>query len=301
MKFKKTVSILTALLIMSSFALPVCADWETDRNGTYYTDDSGKKVTGLEEIDGETYYFDRKGVMQTGWQTIRRKYTAYFRKNGAMVKGKAKINGKLYYFNEKGYLVTGYAIIDGKIYDCGNDGIISSPLKNTLVDIDGRLYYAGANGTPASGLCKTADGNYFYFGSKGYSVSTTVTQDGYTYELDKKLGLISKKEAPADASKINVKVDAYSDAATDLNSFRCHNNTDGTKFFYSGWIKNTAAHNGCSVRVDMELYDKDGELISTEKMVTTPILKVSDEYKFDSYVSVDEPVYKIKFKVTRIR
>lgn len=302
MNIKKTAAaVILAAGVLSLPALEAGADWETDKNGTYYTDENGSKVRGLEEIDGETYYFDSKGYMQTGWQKVRRKYTCYFRKNGTMVKGKAKIKGEIYYFDSKGHLVTGIAVIGGKIYDCGDDGVMGSPLKNRLVEINGKLYYAGSDGAPAKGMRKTDDGNYYYFGNNGYSVSTTVEQNGYIYEFDEELGLVSQTSAPVDASKINVNVGVYSDTATNLNTFRCHNNSDGTKFFYSGWIKNVASKNAVLISVDMELYDKDGELITTKRdAIVTTWLGMGEEYKINDNFSITEPVYKIKFIVSRL-
>lgn len=301
MNVKKTAaSLFLAAILLSLPAIEAGADWENDKNGTYYTDEDGSKVRGLEEIDGETYYFDSKGYMQTGWQKIRRKYTCYFRKNGTMVKGKAKIKGKIYYFDSKGHLVTGIAIINGKIYDCGDNGVMGSPLKNRLVEINNKLYYAGSDGTPVKGMQQTDDGNYYYFGSNGYSVSTTVKQDGYTYEFDKDYGLISQTSAPADASKINVNVGGYSDTATKLNTFRCHNNSDGTRFYYSGWIKNVASQSSVKISVDMKLYNKDGELITTKRdAIVTTWLDIGEEYKINDYFSISEPVYKVEFEITR--
>lgn len=297
---KKAAAVILAASVLTLPALEVGADWEKDKNGTYYTDEDGNKVRGLEEIDGETYYFDSKGYMQTGWQKIRRKYTCYFRKNGTMIKGRAKIGKKSYFFDDKGHLVTGIAIVNGKIYDCGDDGVLGSPLKNELVEINNRLYYAGSDGTPAKGIRETDDG-YYYFGKDGYSISTTVKQNGYTYEFDKDEGLISQTSAPEDYSKINVNVGVYSDTATNLNTFRCHNNSDGTKFFYSGWIKNVASKNSVKITVDMELYNKNDELITTKRdAIVTTWLGMGKEYKINGNFSISEPVYKIKFNVSRV-
>ncbi|MGN0693215.1 MAG: N-acetylmuramoyl-L-alanine amidase family protein, partial [Oscillospiraceae bacterium] len=116
-KYIRSAAALAAVVLsFNAAALCTSAEFVTENGSTYYLDDSGDKVTGLEEIDGKTYYFDRKGVMQTGWQTIRRKYTCYFRKNGSMVTGRAKIGGKSYYFNEKGYMQTGNVIIGKEIF-----------------------------------------------------------------------------------------------------------------------------------------------------------------------------------------
>ena len=68
--------------------------WKVKNKKVFYMV-SGKKQTGLNEIDGKIYYFDTKGVQRTGWQKIGKKY--YFfkianEKSGYMVKSK-RVNG----------------------------------------------------------------------------------------------------------------------------------------------------------------------------------------------------------------
>ena len=55
----------------------------------------------LTDTDGHRYYFNDKGVMQTGW---------------------LELDGKRYYLNADGVLQTGDVTIDGKIYHFGADG-----------------------------------------------------------------------------------------------------------------------------------------------------------------------------------
>ncbi|MCI9489395.1 MAG: hypothetical protein HFG97_05190 [Dorea sp.] len=68
--------------------------WVTKRKQVYYYK-SGKKTTGLKEINGKYYYFDKKGVQHTGWQKIKGNYY-FFRvangKKGFMAKS-TKVNG----------------------------------------------------------------------------------------------------------------------------------------------------------------------------------------------------------------
>lgn len=68
----------------------------TKKNGYDYCYVNGKKQkNGIFEIDGKSYYFDKKGRQRTGWRKIKKKI--YFFKNsrgkkGYMVKGK-KVDG----------------------------------------------------------------------------------------------------------------------------------------------------------------------------------------------------------------
>ena len=60
------------------------AHWdETDGLKSYYEDG---KVTGLKEIDGNEYYFDEEGIMQTGWQKFDDGYYCFDRLTGELAK-----------------------------------------------------------------------------------------------------------------------------------------------------------------------------------------------------------------------
>lgn len=298
-KYRRTAAAMAAVILsVNTFALCASAEFVTENGSTYYLDESGDKVTGLEEIDGKTYYFDRKGVMQTGWQTIRRKYTCYFRKDGSMVTGRAKIGGKSYYFNEKGYMQTGSVIIGNEIFLYGEDGALKKQYKNALVEVGGKKYCVGSDGKMKTGLQKVGD-NYYYFCEKGYAVSTEAEKDGYIYTLDADTGLVSMTEKPQDPSSIKIKVGPYTDSGTTLLAFKANNSSDGKRLYYSGYIRNDADYNGCRVTLAIEMYNKDGELIDRKTIARTPRLSTGDEYKFDDFCSISEPVYSIKFIVTR--
>ena len=67
---------------------------------------TGEKVTGLQEVDGELYYFDANGIMQTGW---------------------IEVAGNTYYFtNEDGRAYRNTTqVIDGEEYVFSMEGIAS--------------------------------------------------------------------------------------------------------------------------------------------------------------------------------
>lgn len=73
---------------------PVDSNWYFMVNGEGYKG-------WLTDTDGHRYYFNDKGVMQTGW---------------------LELDGKRYYLNADGVLQTGDVTIDGKIYHFGADG-----------------------------------------------------------------------------------------------------------------------------------------------------------------------------------
>lgn len=68
----------------------------------YYTK-KGVIQTGLQTVKGKTYYFTAKGPAATGWKTVKgKKY--YFGSNGTAATGKQTIGGKTYQFSKKGAL-----------------------------------------------------------------------------------------------------------------------------------------------------------------------------------------------------
>lgn len=68
--------------------------WISKNQKTYYMLD-GKKLRGLQKIDGKNYYFDLKGVQRTGWQKIDGNYYFFRIANGKIgyMKKSEMING----------------------------------------------------------------------------------------------------------------------------------------------------------------------------------------------------------------
>lgn len=135
MKNTKLAAVFCASVIsLSSAALlteSVSAEW-IEKDKTYsYTDKSGKKVTGWQEIDGGKYYFDKSGVAQTGFQKIDGK-TYYFlaSKKGKMATGWATVGGSRYYFGKDGVMRTGKKKISGQTYEFDKDGKMISSLMS---------------------------------------------------------------------------------------------------------------------------------------------------------------------------
>ncbi len=117
----------------------------------YYFEESksaGYAYTGGWKKFGKNYrYFDKKGVMKTGWLTVGSKKYYLNKKSGYRTLGLKKISGKYYYFVEKnsagyvykgwkkfgskksyfdskGYMVTGTKKIGGKKYKFNKNGYL---------------------------------------------------------------------------------------------------------------------------------------------------------------------------------
>lgn len=132
-KFKKAISLITsAALAVSAVCMTAPsanAVWTRSSSGYSYRDDeTGKKLTGWQTIDGHLYCFNKDGYSLTG---------------------RNRVNGKTYYFNgeKRGRVVTGWAKIKGRQYYFGTDGV----MRTGWVKINGNTYYFGSNGVMLAG------------------------------------------------------------------------------------------------------------------------------------------------------
>ena len=138
----------TLLMILMSLALPagagslplsaLAAETETmevpREEGIVYTDGP----TGFRLVDGKTYYYVNN-QMQTGWRTLGGKryyFTTGAKNHGVMKTGKRRLGGKWYY--------------------------LDPDLRTGLFQIEGKGYYADANGVLQSGW-RTVGGKKYYF------------------------------------------------------------------------------------------------------------------------------------------
>lgn len=99
--------------------------WLKLDNKLYYLnpDDNNARATGLLTIQSRnTYYFNKKGVLQTGLIKTG-SGTMYANNNGVLQKGWVTVGGKKYYFDTKSYFAyTGRHTIGGKTYNFNSDG-----------------------------------------------------------------------------------------------------------------------------------------------------------------------------------
>ncbi len=169
--------------------------WKNEGGKQYYYR-NGKPVTGKHLIGQQTYYFDSKGVMQTGWQTVDGK-RCYFYSSGSMVTGTAVINGttytfeadggltgwllenKKYYYYKGGVKKTGWQYIGEQWYYFNGNGEMQTGLQT----IGGQKYYFYPSGNMVTGWV-TLSGKKYYFYSSGSAAVGKVTINGTTYEFD---------------------------------------------------------------------------------------------------------------------
>lgn len=139
--------------------------WESTAGGKRYNDANGHAVTGIREIDGKYYYFDKNGLMKTScWYTYSDGKRSYFSKNGDAFTGWHTIGGYKFYFSKTtAKALKGANQLDGSWYYFDSKGhMLTSALKSCT---DGHKRYYGEDGRAITGW-KTIDGNKYYFSTK---------------------------------------------------------------------------------------------------------------------------------------
>lgn len=136
-KFNKKLSIAlcTAFIAASMAAVPVYADFEETENGYVYTLEDGSYATGWKTINKSKYYFDKNGIMKTGWVKFKSGKKYYFRSNGAMATGKLKIKGIIYDFGKDGILKDSTEDSSSKSASTSKKTVTRSELESELNDL----------------------------------------------------------------------------------------------------------------------------------------------------------------------
>lgn len=164
---KAAALFLAAAAVLSAAGSCFAAEWKETDSGMSYIDDSGKAVTGLQEIDGETYYFNSKGIMKTGWLSTKSGKKCYFNSDGTMRTGWLRTRNAKYYFSKKGIMCTGSVKIGGSYYFFGEDGKMLTGWQ----EVDGEDYYYCTNGKRAVSKTVNIDGERIKFDKNGRTVS----------------------------------------------------------------------------------------------------------------------------------
>lgn len=304
-KFKiKSIVIMPILLIlicMNCMSLSVSADWEKKDGKTYYTDESGEKVTGWQTIGDKKYYFSSDGTMRTGWIKMKSGKKYYLKKDGSMVTGWAKIKNLKYYFDKNGVMATGNKKLGQKIYDFADDGVLIGQYKDCFVELDNKYYSVDKDGnfeknTVSKFVFPDGSERIYYIGKNGYAISTEKEIDGITYVFDKKNGVIdsyTKIKLGWDYDKIskNKKIirsntPIEGELSFDSLDAKCRIGTLYYEVEITGIVENRMTiPMGMSLYADF--YDEEGYLIENVQICYIKSINKNEDYKIDKTFYLD--------------
>lgn len=138
--------------------------WTEGANGFYYLRSNGTLVTGWFSMEGQRYYLTLEGAV-TGIREVDGA-TYVFDKTGRLTTGWADLgDGSKAYGDLNCHPVTGWQTVDGNRFHFGADGLLSTG----WTQIDGFSYYFMEDGSPAQGKM-TLDGKSTSFASNGQEV-----------------------------------------------------------------------------------------------------------------------------------
>lgn len=175
----------------------------------YYINENGVPLAGVQEIDGNKYYFTDGGCMDygdfdeygmyLGWKEYDIWKHRYFRLQAesgtaVMLTGFQTIDGKLYYFDENGWKEEGgdeldFIVIGEKTYTVNEDGVFTT---DEVLEFDGKQYYFGADGEMAVDQIVPIDGDSYYFGKYGtkqYNYLANLGENTYYFDEEGKMAV----------------------------------------------------------------------------------------------------------------
>ncbi len=186
--------------------------WYEEYGNKYYYMNDGKAASGVQEVDGATYYFGYGGEMQTNtsWQDEKNIY--YFGEDGKLTNTisletdgwKETSDGNFVYI-EAGQMVKGcWKEIEGVRYYFDSSGIMCKDTVTSIWDEgtgESGYYRFDSNGKVVTGWYQDEDEDWYYYGNDGkapkgmqkignatyYFLYAGRMATDYTYELDSKL------------------------------------------------------------------------------------------------------------------
>ena len=142
-------------------------------------------------IKGSLYYFDKDGLMVTGWQKIHEDWYC-FAKSGRMLFEWQKIGGSWYYLHpEDGSMVTGYKKIGGKMYRFADSGHMLTGWRRVNEKFPDAKYadvFFKSNGA-ASGMIRTTEGGKLLVSDETLKTLTGWSEIGGSWFFSDKEGI----------------------------------------------------------------------------------------------------------------
>lgn len=142
--------------------------WQKNSNGWWYERTDGSwPANKIESINGEKYFFDKDGYMETGWCYEKSTGKWYFAgSSGALKTGWEKASDKWYYLLSNGQMKTGWK------YDNYYAGWfyfdVDGSMQTGKIKISNKWYYLLDSGKMKTGWChEKSTGKWYLADSKG--------------------------------------------------------------------------------------------------------------------------------------
>ncbi len=110
------------------------SEFVNSKGEQYYLDGDGKKVTGWQDINGQTYHFTKKGIMEKDTWKKKDGGKCYLDPNGAMAVGWMEFDDEMYCFGEDGIMLTGKHQVGSSKCEFADDGRLVS--RESKIDPD---------------------------------------------------------------------------------------------------------------------------------------------------------------------
>lgn len=167
--------------------------WKTIKKKKYYfnpKNGNAREQNTWCKIDGNYYYFNESGVLQTGFKTINGK-RYYLSSSGARKKGWQTVNGHKYFMDKKtAVMKTGWFDYNGKRYYLNPVASSSTygAAKTGWVKVNNFWYYFNTDGTMKTGWLTLTDTNanikkYYLDPVTGKMATGTQKINGVTYKF----------------------------------------------------------------------------------------------------------------------
>ena len=161
-------------------------------------------ATGWSEHHGHTYYYNKYGAMQYGWNNINGTEYYFCKVTGIYIKGFYRTQGETYYYEndkpysgekqidgnwycfDKGKMITGWYQLSGRKVYYNSEGKMCYGEKR----INGNWYYFNTwNGAMVTGWYNLP-GKKVYYGADGAMLHGTQVIGGQTYRFDSVTGAL---------------------------------------------------------------------------------------------------------------
>lgn len=155
-------------------------DGVRELNGEIVGYKNGKVLTGKQEIENKTYYFNAEGHAVNGWVIVDGKQMYFDEETKEAKKGVSEVEGVKYNFEQDGIISTGWQE-DGTYKDA--QGFI---VKEQIVKEDGVEKVIDEKGELVANGWEEIDGKKFYFLENGEKATgkTTIEKKEYMFQED---------------------------------------------------------------------------------------------------------------------